>query len=139
MKKLIEVEVAQALMAEAIDWSVVKWLSEKKRVRRAADKANAVLDAVEKEIQGEWPEELRTAFVNPGAAPPENKSQAKKLNDAHAAAIKFRMEAEEVFDKAERRLSTAMAREGCHLALKGWDLHLESIRKAEEAAGVKQS
>ena len=139
MKKLIEVDEAKALMTEAIDWSVMKWLSEKKRVRKAADKANALLDSVEKEAQDAWSVELKGAYANPGAATPENKHLATKLREAHDAAIKLRMEAEETFDKAERRLSTALAREGCHQAIKGWELHLEAIRKAEAAIGVRQS
>ena len=41
MRKLAEVEDAKALMTEPMGWSVVKWLSQKKRVRKAADLANA--------------------------------------------------------------------------------------------------
>lgn len=139
MKKLIEVDQARVLMTEAIDWSVMKWLSEKKRVRKAADKANALLDSVEKETQEAWSKELKGAYSNAGAATPEIKQLAKKLREAHDAAIKLRMEAEETFDKAERRLSTALAREGCHQAIKGWELHLEAIRKADAAIDVRQS
>lgn len=139
MKKLIDVEAAQALFNEAYDWSVMKWLTEKKRVRKAADKANATLDSVEKEMQDDWPKELKAAYSNSGATTPEMKTLAKKLKDAHDAAINTRMQAEETFDKAERRLSAALAREGCHQALKGWELHLEAIRKAEAAGKVSQS
>lgn len=139
MKKLIEVDQAKALMSEAIDWSVMKWLSEKKRVRKIADKANAVLDSVEKETQEAWSQELKAAYSNSGAANPEIRHLAKKIREAHDAAIKLRTEAEETFDKAERRLSTALAREGCHQAIKGWELHLEAIRKAEAAIGMRQS
>jgi hypothetical protein len=138
MKKLIEVDQARALMTEAIDWSVMKWLSEKKRVRRAADKANAVLDSVEKQAQGAWSEELKAAYSNSGVAAPETRQLAKKLKEAHDAAINLRMEAEETFDKAERRLSTALARDGCHQAIKGWELHLEAIRRAEAAIGGRR-
>ena len=131
MKKLIEVEQARALMTEAIDWSVVKWLAEKKRVRKAADKANALLDSVEKESQDGWSKELKAAYLNPRVATPDIKQLAKSLRETHDAAIKLRTEAEETFDKAENRLSTALAREGCHQAIRGWDLHLEAIQKAE--------
>ena len=51
MRKLTEVEEAKALMTEAVEWSVMKWLREKKRVRKAADKANDALDALEQEIK----------------------------------------------------------------------------------------
>lgn len=54
MRKLTEVEDAKALMTEAVEWSVMKWLREKKRVRKAADKANAALDALEQEIKRSW-------------------------------------------------------------------------------------
>ena len=54
MKKLAEVEQARALMTEAIDWSVMNWLSQKKRVRKAADRANEVLNATEAEIRKKW-------------------------------------------------------------------------------------
>ena len=41
MKTLPEVETAKQLMNEAIRWSVITWLREKKRVRKTADQANA--------------------------------------------------------------------------------------------------
>jgi hypothetical protein len=43
MRKLAEVDEAKALMTEGLNWSVMKWLREKKRVRRTADKANDAL------------------------------------------------------------------------------------------------
>jgi hypothetical protein len=51
MEKLKEVETARALMTEAVSWSVMKWLREKKRVRKAADQANAVLDQLSQTIR----------------------------------------------------------------------------------------
>ena len=47
MHKLPEVEEAKALMNEATEWSVMKWLREKKRVRKVADQANAALDKLD--------------------------------------------------------------------------------------------
>ena len=37
MQKLEAVEIARALMSEGKDWSVLRWLFEKRRVREAAD------------------------------------------------------------------------------------------------------
>lgn len=138
MKKLAEVEQARAIMNEAMDWSVMKWLTEKKRVRKLADAANEKLDNIEKEIRKKWSEDLKSAFANPADGDPELRSLSRKLKDAHDAAMQMRMTAEDTFDKAERRLSTAMAREGCQQALKGWDLHEEAIDKAEAAGSVSK-
>ncbi|HEX4783648.1 MAG TPA: hypothetical protein VH350_04865, partial [Candidatus Sulfotelmatobacter sp.] len=54
MEKLPEVETARTLMTEAMRWSVVRWLREKKRVRKTADQANAALDRLSEEIQQRW-------------------------------------------------------------------------------------
>lgn len=137
MKNLTEVEQARALMTEAIDWSVMKWLSEKKRVRKSADRANLVLNAVEADIRAKWSANFRAVYEKPGAASPETKRLASKIRDEHEAADRFRMEAEKTFDGAEKRLSTAMAREGCRQAIEGWDHHLEAIRLAECALGIE--
>lgn len=133
MKKLAEVEQARALMTEAIDWSVMNWLSQKKRVRKAADRANEVLNATEAEIRKKWSPEFRSIYDESVVASPEMKHLASRIRREHDAANRFRMEAEKTFDGAEARLSTAMAREGCRQAIEGWDHHLEAIRLAESA------
>ncbi|MGE5109644.1 MAG: hypothetical protein ACM3JB_02220 [Acidobacteriaceae bacterium] len=137
MKKLTEVEQARALMTEAIEWSVMKWLSQKKRVRRAADRANEVLNASEAEIQKKWSPQFRSIYEESVAASPEMKRLASRIRREHDAANRFRMEAEKTFDGAEARLSTAMAREGCRQAIEGWDHHLEAIRLAESAVNSR--
>lgn len=137
MAKLIEVEQARALMTEAIDWSVMKWLTEKKRVRKTADKANEVLNAVEQEIQAKWSAKFKAAYQNSGAAAPELKRLAARVREEHDAANKLRWQAEETFDVAEKRLSTATAREGCRQAIEGWDHHVKAIKLAESALDVK--
>jgi predicted RNase H-like nuclease (RuvC/YqgF family) len=139
MEKIKEVVEARALMTEAMDWPVMKWLTEKRRVRKTADLANATLDRVEAELQSAWDPQLKAAFdgKNGIARSPELERHAKQLRDAHDAAIKGRMEAEETFEKAEKRLSTSLAREGCHKAIAGWDLHEDAIRRAELAANKK--
>ena len=63
MQKLPQVEGAKALMTEAQEWSVMKWLKEKKRVRKTADHANDTLDQLSKETKLLWSDELRTAYA----------------------------------------------------------------------------
>jgi hypothetical protein len=139
MEKLKEVVEARALLTEAMDWSVMKWLTEKKRVRKTADLANATLDRVEAELQSAWDPELKAAFdgKNGGAKSAELQRLAQQLRTAHDAALNGRMEAEDTFEKAEKRLSASLAREGCHKAIAGWDLHEEAIRKSELVAVKK--
>lgn len=149
MEKLREVEDAKAIMNEAMAWSVMKWLREKKKVRQTADRANAALDQLSQDVKGRWAEGIRAAYealVAQGAdgaavhsrrkpALPsidsEAKVIAKKIKDADDEVYRSRMDAERTFDEAERRLSTSLAREGCRKALHGWDLHEKAIRKAE--------
>jgi len=64
MRKIHEVEQAKALMNEAMDWSVMRWLREKKRVRKAADQANAALDEQNRVVKEHWSHELRAAYRN---------------------------------------------------------------------------
>lgn len=63
MRKLQEVEHAKALMAEAFEWSLWRWLTEKKRVRQAADAANAALAAEEGRVKSSWSDELKRAYA----------------------------------------------------------------------------
>ncbi len=137
MGKLTEVDQARALMTDAIEWSVMKWLSEKKRVRRSADKANQILNEVEAGLHARWSPKFRSAYEQSGAASQEIKLLASRIRREHEAANRFRMEAEKTFDVAEKRLSTAMAREGCRQAIEGWVHHLEAIRLAETALEIE--
>ncbi len=148
MKKLAEVEEAKALMTEAVNWSVMKWLTEKKRVRRTADKANNALWAMQKEVKASWNDELKAAYAelsaegkqNNGGAPatdPAIKSLAKRVKEADDEADRAHNDAEETFDKAERVLSTSLAREGCRKAINSWDLYEKAIVKAE--AGLRSN
>ena len=148
MRKLTEVEDAKALMTEAVEWSVMKWLREKKKVRKAADKANDALDALEKEVKRAWNAELTAAYndlVNASAAPqprpkkdsdaipPEIRLAARQVKHADDQAYRAHIDAEKTFDEAERQLSTRLAREGCSKAIASWELHESAIRKAEAA------
>ncbi len=150
MERLPEVETAKDLMNEAMHWSVMKWLREKKRVRKTADQANAALDKASASVKQSWPDSLRTAYeaLQPEPAPgktgdrkPAKPSPAKngeasavagKMKQADDEAYRARMLAEDTFDEAERVLSTSLAREGCVKAIHSWDLHEKAIRQAEE-------
>ncbi|MGO8797041.1 MAG: hypothetical protein ACLQLC_19645 [Candidatus Sulfotelmatobacter sp.] len=150
MEKIPQVEVAKALMTEAISWSVVKWLREKKRVRKAADQANAALDELHQAVKDRWPETTRTAYEalllpEEGSATTHHQRKLasktapqailtlRKIKDADEEAYRTRMDAERLFDDAEKQLSTSLAREGCRRAIQSWELFEQAIRKAEAA------
>jgi len=151
MNRLPEVETAKALMTEAVAWSVMKWLNEKKRVRKTADLANAALDRLDETVKARWTDGLRAAYEElgsqatggsatqsqrkqpPRAINPETQLIAKKVKGADDEAHRARMDAEKTFDEAERQLSTSLAREGCRKAIHGWELHEKAIRQAEAA------
>jgi hypothetical protein len=149
MEKIPEVENAKQVMAEAVAWSVMKWLREKKTVRKVADQANAALDQMNQAVKDRWPDEVRAAYgelihhangnhrvrhqnESVSSPTPEVILRAKKIKDADEEAYRARQDAEDTFDTAERQLSTALAREGCRKAISSWELHERAIRKAEE-------
>ena len=152
MRKLTEVEEAKALMAEAIVWSVMKWLREKKRVRKVANQANQALWAMQKEVKASWSGDLKSAYNelaagdgNPGNSRPNPKADAsaltaevrqlaRRVKQADDDAYRAHTDAEETFDKAEKILSTSLAREGCRKAIYSWELYEKAITKAE--AGI---
>jgi len=149
MEKIPAVETAKELMTEAVAWSVMKWLREKKTVRKIADQANAALDQLNLSVKAQWPDDVRTAYeellkqvgANPKARGPngpistvtnlQTVVSAKKVKEADDEAHSARMDAEETFDIAEKQLSTALAREGCRKAIRSWELYERAIRRAE--------
>lgn len=146
MKKLTEVEAAKELMTEAMKWSVMRWLREKKRVRKTADQANAALDQLSDDIKQNWSSNLRSAYEALGAgngsqSVPRNshssngQSAVNRCKQADNEARRAREDAEETFDRAERLLSTSVAREGCLKAIQSWELKQKAIRLAEELEG----
>jgi hypothetical protein len=153
MKKIEEVEEARNLMLEAKDWSIWKWLMEKRRVREAADRANEALDKQTRTVKKAWSEELKHAYRELEEADPDHEQHrhskkvdqsikispeirvlAKKIKQAHDAAYEAHMRAEETFAVAASRLNISMAREGTAQAIESWDLKEKAIRKAEAAA-----
>lgn len=137
-------------MTDAMKWSVMKWLREKKNVRKTADQANAALDKLNREVKQRWPDSVKSAYdaleAQSSAPTQGNRHQrqqslpviesetlllAKKMKDANDEAYRARAIAEEAFDEAEKQLSTRLAREGCLKAIHAWDVLEEAIRKAE--------
>jgi hypothetical protein len=156
MHKLDAVEDARNLMIEAQGWGVWKWLTEKSRVREAADRANEALDKLEQKIKRSWSEELKLAYRELESADrdgdahrhakksdpsieisPETRAVAKKIKHAYDTAYDARMRAEQTFVDAESRLSVSMAREGTVQAIESWELKEKANRKAEAAASLK--
>src|SRR5579864_3446912 len=111
MEKLPEVETAKTLMTEAMAWSVMKWLREKKKVRKTADQANAALDQLSALTRQRWPDPVRTAydvllasasgtaaaheqFKPRPVVPPDATLTAKKMKESDDEAFRARMDAE---------------------------------------------
>ncbi len=139
MKTLAEVERARAIMREAEGWSVLRWLSEKKKVRRAADTANSALRSQHEELRAAWPPELLRAYDALKSKSTVNEigkdivRLAKTLHAADVEADLAHERAEATFAEAEKRMSTAMARQGCAEALHSWDLLEKANAKAAAA------
>ena len=160
MQKLAAVEEAKRLMNEAREWGVWRWLTEKRRVRAAADQANEALGELEKKGKAAWDGDLTKAYReletlaslngNPRArrqyekakeeashVDPHIKLTAERVKEADNAADQAHMDAEATFDEAERRMSAEMACEGAQQAIDSWVLREKAIRRAE-AAGKKK-
>jgi hypothetical protein len=156
MQKLILVEEAKKLLNEGKDWSIWRWLIEKKRVRTAADAATAAHFEVERKVKAEWSDDLKKAYRElemqaAGGRSGKTKHQyekakedAKDVDPAIKLAVQrvkeaddiyeeARVDAEATFDEAEKRLSGSLAREAAGKAIMAYDLHEKAIRKAEAA------
>src|SRR5581483_12154434 len=114
MKRIASVQQVKALLNEAKDWGTWRWLTEKRRVRAAADAAWADLDEIDKELKPLW------------AKHPEFRKADKEAYQA-------RMTAEATFDEAERRLSTDLARRGSEEAIEAFLLREKLHRKVRQA------
>ena len=153
MEKLEAVENARNLMLEAREWPVWTWLTEKSRLRDAANQADDAFDELEKKIKQSWSDELKHAYRELEEADPDHEQHrhskkldqaikispeiralAKKIKQAHDVAYDAHMRAEETFEVAASHLNISMAREGTAQAIESWDLKEKAIRKAEAAA-----
>ncbi|MFN7996152.1 MAG: hypothetical protein U0Q18_21255 [Bryobacteraceae bacterium] len=158
MKKLPAVEEAKELLGAAAEaWGVWKWLTEKRSVRQAADKAWEALDECEAKVRASWSDDLQKAYqelmaesMKDGDASskrqltkaraaarevdPKVKALAKRLKEADDEAYALRMKAEDTFAEAEKRMSTSMAKEGSRQAIEAWEMREKLVRKFEAAA-----
>lgn len=154
MKKLPQVEEARSIMKQGMDWGVWKWLTEKKRVRIIADKATEALDAAELKVKQAWPEELKQAYdalvdeefadkkkgkkkSNFDGIDPKVLKIAREVKAAFDEKENVRLDAEDTFDEAERKMSTEGARQGARKALQTYDLHEKAIEQAEALMAKK--
>jgi hypothetical protein len=161
MHKLVPVEDAKVLLNEGKNWGIWRWLTEKRRVRQTTDRGTEALDELEKTVKSTWSDDLTKAYAElveaaalenggPGSKrkyekarkeaeniDPKIKAAAKRVKDADDEAYRARMDAERMFDEAERRLSAGMAREASQVAIDAYGLREKAIRKAEAAAWAK--
>lgn len=135
MHKLLAVEEARRLFNEAKDWSIWRWLLEKKRVRTTADAATAALDEADRKAKAGWSDELRKAYRELEAEAAVNgdrrtkrqyekareeardigeaiKALARKVREADEKAEQVRLEAEDTFALADKRVSSSIAGRG---------------------------
>jgi hypothetical protein len=154
MQKLIPVEEAKALMAEAQDWSMWSWMAQKGKLRSAADLAWEALDEAEEKVRASWSDPLARAWrevealaaadgrarshrqcekavEEARAVGPEIKTAVQKVKEADLGALSARIQAEDTFDEAEKRMSTSMACEGARQAIAAWELREKLVRKLE--------
>ena len=160
MQKLVEVEEATELMNAAKEWSVWRWLMEKGRVRATADRAVEALNEQEKKVKAAWDDDHRKAYreleaeaaleINPRAKRQLEKAKheaagidakikltVRRVKEADDEAERARLDSEQTFDEAERKMSAGMAREGARKAIESWDLREKAIRKAEALSRKK--
>lgn len=154
MHRMQAVDTARQIMTEGQEWSVVRWLFEKRRVRLAADEATAALAEAREQANSAWSEDLVKAYAEAAAEAgasdgakarrayekareaarniePAVRETAQRIREADAAAYSATMEAEEMFAAAERSMSGAIARDAARRALESYDLREKAIRKAE--------
>ena len=152
MKKLEAVEESRAIMTQGLEWGVFKWLMEKPKVRKIADRATEALNDAEDKVKVTWSDDLKRAYNylatqdgeagkgkkgtkgDPKDIDPAVLAIAKGVFDADEETETMRLDAEDTFAEGEKKLSVSMAREGAGKALATYDLHEKAIRKAEAAA-----
>ena len=142
MHKLAPVEDAKTLFHEAKDWSVWRWLIEKRRARSTADAAWEALEACEGKVKAGWNEDWQQAYGHPkskrfAALDPEVRAALDRLYKDDDEARQARDAAEAQFDEADRRMSTSMACTGAQMAIDAWEMREKVIRKAEALARRK--
>ena len=92
-------------MTEAMKWSVMKWLREKKNVRKTADQANAALDKLNREVKERWPNPVKSAYEALEAqslAPSTDRRQGRQLPPADSQTLAVAKKLREANDEAYR-------------------------------------
>jgi hypothetical protein len=120
MHKLPAVEEAKELFEEAKGWGTWRWLVEKRRARTTADAAWEALDAEEERVRATWSDAARQAYKGDRA-----------LHAASRNVHKARMDAEERFDEADRRMDSDLACQGAQMAIDAWVMREQFIRRLE--------
>jgi hypothetical protein len=156
MRKLEAVEYARELMTAGMEWSVIRWLFEKGRVREAADRATEALAEANQQVKQSWNDDLKKAYAeltakaelesNPRLKRRYEKAQqeaehvaahlkraAQRVKQADDEAYAATMAAEDMFAEAESQMSGDMARGAAQKALESYDLREKAIRSAEIA------
>ena len=111
----------------------------------AADACNEALSRAERAAIAAWPDDMQLAYEELAQADGAKRRRGKKidtevlemvrkLKDALDEAERVRLDAEDIFDRADRALSTSMAKQGTVRAIEAWELREKAIRKAESAA-----
>jgi len=152
MRKLNAVEEARAVMKEGAGWSAWKWMLEKHGVREIADRATAALARANQRAKSAWPKELKAAYEacengsksktgssEQEALSPELMLSAKRVKKADDRAARATLEAEQMFDEAERAFSADMARQAARKALESNDLRESAIRETEAATAEHEA
>jgi len=150
MRKLGDVEEARVVMTEATEWGLWRWLLEKGRVQEIADRATDALAKADEKVKSGWSAELKTAYTElldqekpqrgrrkqngeNNRIADDVKLTAKRVKEAYDRGQRARVDAENTFAEADRRLSADLARVGCQKALTSYDLRERAIRTAEAA------
>ena len=148
MHKLAAVEDAKSLFNEAKNWSLWRWLFEKRRARTTADAAWAALEACEEKVKSGWAEEWQQAYLDLSTNGRRKSRRHAGLDPELKAALESLHEADEIGPSGPRRGGSPvrrgrpppehrMACEGAQMALDAWELREKFIRKAEALARRK--
>jgi excinuclease UvrABC nuclease subunit len=110
MQKLLAVEEARRVLTEGKDWSIWRWLLEKRRVRTAADAGTAALDDLEKkmraaakELKFEEAAQLRDQIIMLQGKQPEANAVAPKRHQTAKQAHRQKMAEDREARMNERR------------------------------------
>src|ERR1035441_3070322 len=117
MHKLAPVEDAKTLFNEAKDWSVWRWLIEKKHARITADAAWEALEACEEKVKAGWNEEWQQAYRELSANGRPKARRQRSLDPELKAALERLHEADEEAREGDLRTALRATVSGDRLTL----------------------